>query len=156
MSCGCNSNFSGGGIDTSKYDSALASHDRVKITSMLSGINDLIKGGKAEEEQLPMLNEYMDKGKAKLQIIGQEIIISNTQNAIKSNEGNPSFPLAEYESKLAVATEKAETLKAEYEELTGDSTKESFFKKNKKIILLSVGVGVLTFIGYKLYVKYKK
>tara|TARA_Y100000592_G_scaffold101114_1_gene185628 strand:+ start:17412 stop:17888 length:477 start_codon:yes stop_codon:yes gene_type:complete len=158
MGCGCNSNFngaSGNSLEANLQARLDSSKSTQQVSQFVESLNISIKNGKAKEQDIPTIKKYMDFGRFKLKVLGQKIIVSMTEGAIKSNRGNPKFPLAEQESKLASEKEKLENLETEYEELVNASPKVSFFQKNK-ITLLALAVGVSVFIGYKLYVKYRR
>lgn len=155
MGCGCNSNFDGGSYEDVLKGRLDISSDINKVTQFIESLNRSIGKGEAKEENIPTIRKFIEFAEMKKQVLGQKRVVSMQQGVVDANRNNPMFPLAEQESKLASAKEKLKTLETEYEELVNPSPKVSFFEKNK-ITLLAFAVGISVFIGYKMYVKYRR
>ena len=141
-------------FDGSQYDSVLESNDMAKVSGIVNSLNIKIKSKNySDEKELLRIKNYIKIAQAKVKVIGQMMIISMTERAIETNEGNPRFNVAEYENKLKEQKATLDTLKSEFEAISVGA-KKSFFAKNKIAVMVVIGASI--FIGYKMYKKYKK
>lgn len=166
MGCSCNSNFSNFSkeikekFDVERYEKALLSDDMRTVSNIMDSINIRKKRSNPKADELEILEDYLERARARYKVLGLTRRLSMTRGAISTNKGNPNFPLAEYEKKEKDDVQMIETAIKEYNRVSGieDEVDEtvsdiSFFKKNKTMLIV-LGFGVLSFVGFKLYKKY--
>ena len=139
MGCGCNSNFGGtiefaGEEEFSNFNlqdvinKDIESADKDRLLFILKSIEKNLKKRIYEDDEVPFFKKSIEKIQGKLKKLSEE----------------------EEEEKEEEKEEKEE------EEETEEVIKKSFLLKNQKAIAITIGVGVVVFLGLKIYKKYKK
>lgn len=165
MGCSCNSNFSNfsrelkAKVDIEQYEDLLSSNAMSDIGKLQGILSIWENRSNPQGEELELLNTYKKRATARQQVLGMIRNADMIAGTISTNKGNPNFNVSEYEEKLKVANEKVEEAKKEYNKVSGIVEDEASEEKTKPNLLKMVGIGtalgLVIFVGFKLYKKYK-
>jgi len=161
MGCGCNSNFSNFSkeikekINVDEYEALLKSRNPMDLGQLQSRLSIWEKRGNPQGEELEMLNSYKKRATARFKVI---VLLRNADmiaNAIKTNKGNPNFDVSEYKEKERLAREEIKDAEKVYNQLSGIEEYEKPKVDIIKMVGIGTAVGIIIFVGFKLYKKYK-
>lgn len=151
-----------------------------QLSSSIARLKSRRKNPSIKPSEREFLGEYIDRMLLRQKVLDSQQNWVTTMELIRRNERNPNFPIEDFKKKLkekeslvTEAKEKFNTLVIKQDalanvepKLTVDTTlglatesvaledNRSFFKKNK-IMLIVLGFGVLSFVSFKMYKKYK-
>lgn len=161
MGCGCNSNFSNFSrelkekINVEEYEALLKSRNPSDLGQLQNRLSIWENRSNPQGEELEMLNSYKKRATARFKVIGLLRNADMIANAIKTNKGNPNFNVSEYEEKERLAKEQLKDAEKVYNELSGIEEYEKPKVDIVKMVGIGTAVGIIIFVGFKLYKKYK-
>lgn len=161
MGCGCNSNFSNFSrelkekINVEEYETLLKSRNPRDLGQLQNRLSIWENRSNPKGEELEMLNSYKKRATARFKVIGLLRNADMIANAIKTNKGNPNFNVSEYEEKERLAKEQLKDAEKVYNELSGIEEYEKPKVDIVKMVGIGTAVGIIIFVGFKLYKKYK-
>ncbi len=161
MGCGCNSNFSNFSrelkekINVDEYEALLKSRNPRDLGQLQGRLSVWGKRSNPEGEGLERLNSYKKRATARYKVIGLLRKADMIANAIKTNKGNPNFDISEYKEKERLAKEQLKDAEKVYNQLSGIEEYEKPKVDIVKMVGIGTAVGIIVFVGFKLFKKYK-
>lgn len=161
MGCGCNSNFSNFSrelkekINVDEYEALLKSRNPRDLGQLQGRLSVWEKRSNPQGEELEMLNSYKKRATARYKVIGLLRKADMIANAIKTNKGNPNFDISEYKEKERLAKEQLKDAEKVYNQLSGIEEYEKPKVDIVKMVGIGTAVGIIVFVGFKLFKKYK-